>query len=67
MLRCEDCKQEYERGQGWIGFVQEYPEVSAIPVAPVVLFYCRDCATARFINRAETNGKPTSGFGNRKL
>jgi hypothetical protein len=60
MLRCEDCKREYQRGKGWIGFVREYGQhVSGI--APVVLFYCLDCATGRFMDdRDKSNGTQSS-------
>ena len=62
MSRCEDCKREYERGKGWVGFVREYGrQVSGIPMAPVVLFYCLDCATDRFIDgRGKSNGTLSS-------
>jgi hypothetical protein len=62
MLRCEDCRREYERGKGWIGFVREYGrQVSGVPIVPVVLFYCLDCATGRFMDdRDKTNGTPSS-------
>jgi hypothetical protein len=59
MLRCEDCEREYERGKGWIGFVREYTQ-QVNEIAPVVLFYCLDCATGRFMDRGKSNVTPSS-------
>jgi hypothetical protein len=58
MLRCEDCKREYTRGEGgWIGYVEHAdPEAGD----SIVLFYCLDCAAIRFNeNPTRTNGKPS--------
>ena len=60
MLRCEDCKRAYQRGKGWIGFVREYGQQVG-EIAPVVLFYCLDCATGRFMDdRGDTDGTESS-------